>query len=429
MFRRTLMNYPHTRLKKSVVATALALAMPLNASADAAYDQLKAQVETLQRQLQQVQQTLDQYQQQSASKEDVAQLEQEVRSASEWKDPDTLIHMAGYADIGYTNAESMDDSFNIGTFSPIFHFQYRDLVMLGAELEIEIEDDGSTEIALEYMSADLFLNDYITLGGGKFLSPIGQFRQNLHPSWINKLPSAPPGFGHGGAAPVSELGLYARGGFPVGGIRANYAAYVGNGPELTSETEDQVEYEIHDVEAEAFGEDSDGEKVFGGRIGVLPFAGLELGVSGATGEAAVTEIDDESGLVPAAEPGVEGRRDYDVWGADFAFQYKGLDLRGEIVNTDIGATDTGVAASPGAEWETWYTQLAYRFLPTKFEGVARYTEFDSPHASRDQEQWAVGVNWLFASNIIGKFAYEFNDGASGETSDDDRLLLQFAYGF
>jgi len=106
MFRRTLMNYPHTRLKKSVVATALALAMPLNASADAAYDQLKAQVETLQRQLQQVQQTLDQYQQQSASKEDVAQLEQEVRSASEWKDPDTLIHMAGYADIGYTNANN-----------------------------------------------------------------------------------------------------------------------------------------------------------------------------------------------------------------------------------------------------------------------------------------------------------------------------------
>ena len=56
--------------------------------------------------------------------------------------------------------------------------------------EIEIDDAGETETNLEYLTIDWFINDYMALIAGKFLSPIGQFRQNLHPSWINKLPSA-----------------------------------------------------------------------------------------------------------------------------------------------------------------------------------------------------------------------------------------------
>lgn len=445
------------RARNLVLVSVLALIVPLSAMADENYEQLKQQVQALQNQLAEVQQALKQYENQSASKEEIAELKDEVAEAAEWKEPNTLIHMAGYADVGYANQENSDGSFNVGTFSPIFHYQYRDVVMLESELEMTIADDGETDIALEYLTIDYFLNDYVTLLGGKFLSPIGQFRQNLHPSWINKLASAPPGFGHDGAAPVSDVGFQARGGFPVGRMFANYSAYISNGPELISTVEDG-EFELEGVEAEGFGRDRDGNKTFGGRFAVLPLPGLEIGFSAATGKAAVTSIDaghgdeaepdehvdEEPDEHDEEEPGDEHEeeepefagniddepaRDYDVIGFDFAWHLKNFTLRGEYVKTKLGADYVGITASPGATWKTWYTQASYQFPQTKWEPVLRYADFDSPHSSQDQKQWAVGLNYLFTGSFIGKLTYEFNDGLSGSQADTNRWMLQLAYGF
>jgi len=348
-----------------------------------------------------------------------------VTNAGESKLPDTLIHLAGYADVGYSDAESEDGSFNVGSFSPIFHFLYRDLVMLESELEFEVGDDGETETKLEYLAIDWFINDYLILVGGKFLSPIGQFRQNMHPSWINKLPSAPPGFGHDGAAPVSDVGVQLRGGFPIGDSRTNYAIYVSNGPELLSAFEDG-EYELDGVEAEGKGADIDGEKVVGVRFGFIPIAEFEFGISAATGKATVTSIEDGDSSLLADERA----RDYDVLGADFSWNIRNIALRGEYVETEVGAdTGIGTAASEGATWETWYVQGAWRPWESQWELVVRYTDFDSPGNSQDQQQWAAGLNYLIASNFIGKIAYEFNDGENDSDADKDRLLLQMAYGF
>ncbi len=387
-------------------------------------------VEELVRRLELMEQELKGLKQQlkkTASKEEVQLVTQTVTAAAEWRQPDTLIHMAGYADVGYADIESEDGSFNVGTFSPIFHFQYRDLVMLESELEFEVGDDGETETTLEYLTIDWFLNDYIAVIGGKFLSPIGQFRQNLHPSWINKLASAPPGFGHDGAAPVSELGVQLRGAFPIAGLRSNYAIYASNGPELNAVDEDG-EIELEGIEAEGFGVDSDGEKTYGGRFAILPIPALELAVSAATGKAAVTSLVDEEADTRESLSG-EQARDYAVIGADFSLNYRLFALRGEFVQTEIDAAAIGRSASEKATWETWYTQAAYRLGQTKWELVTRYTDFDSPHDSEDQQQWALGVNYLFANNFIGKINYELNDGSSGSDADNDRLLAQFAYGF
>ena len=396
-----------------------------NVLAQTEFEELTQRLESMESEMQELRLQIEA----SASKEEIQRIEQKVAIASEWRQPNTLIHMAGYADVGYSDAEAEDGSFTVGTFSPIFHFQYRDIVMLESELEVEIGADGETETKLEYLTVDWFLNDYMTLVGGKFLSPIGQFRQNLHPSWINKMASAPPGFGHDGAAPVSDVGFQLRGGVPIGSIRTNYALYASNGPELKAEMEvedGEIEFELDGVEAEGFGTDIDGEKTYGGRLGVIPFAGLELGFSAATGSATVTSIEDgDSSLLSG-----EGVRDYDVVGADFSWQFQGLNLRGEFVKTKVGADNGfGIAASEGAEWKTWYTQGAYRFDQSKWELVARYTDFDSPHSSQDQQQWAFGANYLITNNFIGKMTYEFNDGTSGSDADKNRLLLQLAYGF
>jgi len=435
-----------SRVRNWTIASLLAISIPLTSMADEDYELLKQQVEILQSQLAEVQQALKQYENQSASKEEVAELKEEVAEAAEWKEPNTLIHMAGYADVGYASAKNADGSFVLGSFSPIFHYQYRDLVMLEAELEMKVSDDGKTDVALEYLTIDYFLNDYVTLLGGKFLSPIGQFRQNIHPSWINKLASAPPGFGHDGAAPVSDVGFEARGGFPMGNMFANYAAYISNGPELISTVEDG-EFELEGVDAEGFGSDRDGDKTFGGRFGVLPFPGLEIGISAAGGKAAVTSIELAHGEEEEEEPeehneeggeetfefagdlGNEPPRDYDVLGFDFAWSLDNFSLRGEYVRTKVGADYVGATASEGATWKSWYTQASYVIPLTEWETVVRYTDFDSPHSSQDQKQWAVGLNYLFTSSFIGKFTYEFNDGQAGSPADNNRWMFQLAYGF
>jgi len=411
------------------VMAGILLALPVNAMADATYDTLRNQVEALQKQLQDVQQSLDNYQHKSTSKRKFSALEKKVAQAAEWKTPNTLIHMSGYADVGYTDSKNTNGSFNLGSFSPIFHFQYRDLVMLESELEFEVEPDGGTSVALEYLTVDLFLNDYVALVAGKFLSPIGQFRQNLHPSWVNKLPSAVPGFGHDGAAPVSDVGLQLRGGFPINRMRTNYAIYIANGPELNAEW-DGTGFELDGTNAEGFGSDRDGKKVIGGRFAVLPIPKLEFGISAATGKATVSKIEDDLGTAPAIVIGAEQRRDYDVLGFDMSWQYRGLNIRGEYVQTKIGSDNsTGVTASPGGKWTAWYAQIAYQFLPGKYEAVIRYADFNTPHPSVDQKQTTIGLNYLFANNVIGKLAYEINKGLSGSTTDENRILFQLAYGF
>lgn len=361
----------------------------------------------------------------SATKAEVQLVKKDAATAGEWQQADTLIHMSGYAEVGYTDSASADGSFNVGRFAPIFHFQYRDLVILESELEIEVEDDGQTVTSLEYLTVDWFVNDYMMLVAGKFLSPVGQFRQNLHPSWVNKMTSAPPGFGHDGAAPVSDIGFQLRGAFPIGQVRTNYAVYISNGPELISGFEDG-EFELDGVEAEGFNMDGDGEKVVGARLGIFPIAGLEIGLSAANGRATVTSVEDGDN----SALGGEDARDYDVIGADFNWQFRKFSIRGEYVETQVGADiGSGNAASDGATWKTWYTQGAYRIGQSKFELVARYTDFNSPHSSQDQKQWAMGTNYLFTNSFIGKINYEFNDGLAGSPAEKDRFQLQLAYGF
>jgi len=223
------------------------------------------------------------------------------------------------------------------------------------------------------------------------------------------------------------VGLQFRGAFPLGGIRSNYAVYVGNGPELNSVFEDG-EFELEGIEAEGFGRDRDGEKVIGGRYAILPISSLEVGVSGATGKATVTGLEDEdTGEITEVED--QTPRDYDVIGADFSWRWKNLNLRGEYVRSKIGEASTELTASEGGEWTSWYSQASWQFPLTKFETVLRYTDFDSPHSSQDQKQWALGLNYLVTNNFIAKSAYEFNDGIEGSVANSDRLMLQLAYGF
>ena len=339
-----------------------------------------------------------------------------ANQAVEWRQTARAFHFAGYASAGYTDVENQTEVFAPVTFNPLFLFQYRDRVFFEAELEVEIEEDGETENHLEYANVSYFVNDNLTLSVGKFLSPLGYFRQNLHPAWVNRLPSAPPGFGHDGAAPESEIGVQLRGGVPIGDNRLNYSFYIGNGPELDAEDE-----EVHGILTDGFTRDADGRQVFGGRLGFQPSLHFEVGLSAAVGDTSVTE---DHGIEVEDEP----IRDYEAFGVDFVYHWTDAEIRGEYIRQDIGTAPLSVAPE-GGEWEAWYLQGNYSFAQNRWEGVLRYADFDSPHATQRQKQWVVGINRLISASAILKLAYEINSNDVGASTDDNRWLFQATYGF
>jgi hypothetical protein len=302
---------------------------------------LKAEIEALRKEVQELRALVKK----APPTEEVAALRQEVAKArSEWKDVASTKHFAGYADAGYTDAKNGSGLFDLARFNPAFHYQYQDLVLLDAELEIAVDEDGGTETGLEFATISLLAHDYAAVYAGKFNSGIGQFRQNLHPGWINRLPSTPVGFGHDQAAPTSEVGAGVRGGLPLGPMRATYDLWVGNGPRLELNAAGD---EIEMIEAEGATSDPDEKKVFGGRIALLPLPKLELGLSAARGKVAVV-----------TDGTAEAARDYDVLGADAAYQWKNLDLRGEYVQQKVGGL-AGSVAPAGGKWGSFEFRVGY----------------------------------------------------------------------
>jgi hypothetical protein len=352
---------------------------------------------------------------QESLEERIARLEAQ---SEEWRSRESVFHLAGFADAGYASESGGENAFNAASFNPIVHFQYQDRVLLEAELETTIGASGETNLELEYATIDLVLTDHLVLIAGKFLSPLGNFQQNIHPSWINKMASPPPGFDHDGAAPATDLGLQLRGGYQFGSNRQwTYAVYVSNGPELEAE-----EDRLSAVLAEGFGRDADGAKVYGGRVSVLPTPTLEIGLSAAQGRARITQMD-------AMEAIREPARDYDVLGADLSWRWgQSMDLRAEYIRQKVGASPASAAPDP-AEWEAWYMQCAYVFPSRPWELVARYGQFRSPDTAMSADQTALGINYRFSANAIAKVSYEFNSAPRGASNAKDRLLVQLTYGF
>ncbi|MFZ5635591.1 MAG: porin [Pseudomonadota bacterium] len=328
-------------------------------------------------------------------------------------DTGIAFHIAGYADLAYSGSQASDDSYLFGTLAPILHAQIGDSVFLEAELELEANSLGERETGIEYANVNVLIGDNAALVVGKFLSPVGYYFQNLHPSWINRTASAPVGFGHGGAAPLSEVGIQLRGGkIFSGGQHLNYALYGGNGPDLMIEDEDAP-----DLDTGGDTDNEDGERSFGGRVGWMPVAKVELGLSAARGDVA---------LLDAAMSTDEPSRSYRVDGFDVAWKpTPSLDLRAEWIRQRIGSA-AGSALPEQATWRAWYAQAAYRFESGKWEAVFRYGDAKTPHGESTLSQTAIGLNYLFQPRSTLKLTLEFNDSID-EEAGRDRFILQYAY--
>ncbi|MCH8172159.1 MAG: hypothetical protein IIA70_02495 [Proteobacteria bacterium] len=344
--------------------------------------------------------------------------------------PDTKWHLAGYADAGAMfRTNGGDDTFAFGHFNPVFLFQYKDIVMFEGELEFEIDEDGKTEVALEYATLNFLVHDNVSIIVGKFLSPIGQFQERLHPTWINKIGYAPAGFGHDGAQPGGDVGIMVRGGVSVGKRSMfSYSLMVGNGPRMGHEG---------GLELEGFGRDDNQNKAFGGRIGILPVPYFEIG--GSYMKAAVNGLEGTGELMPTTG-------NVKIWGADAAYTRGPWDFRFEYLKTVRDALNS--AEEEGGEVEAldqlvlkaWYVQLAYRLSEItsspflrRLEPVVRYGKFNisgSHHLEEENAQTRlnIGLNYWIAPSLVTRIGYEQRKFLV-EGIKEKLILLQAAYGF
>jgi len=389
-----------------------------------AQEDVRARIDQMGRELKEIQTKLDNKETKTRSADKKSKEADE--SLVKW-------HLSGYAYAEFVSTDSKDahDTFNGAHFSPIFHFQYGKLILFEAEPELAIEEDQETELELEYAQINLLLHDSFVLGAGKYLSPVGQFQERLHPAWINKLPDAPAGYSHhGGIQPASDIGVQARGGIPLGNMTATYAVAVGNGPQINDEG----------FVMEGFGQDDNSNKAVSGRIGFLPLPYLEVGGSFMFARA-------EGWEGPNIASGSVSGADFRLWGVDAAFTRGPWDVRFEYLNGKLDShlgtadeADTATSLIPKTTWEAWYVQAAYQLsgltdirILRNFEPVVRYGEYTGDGADRFLEmrehRFNIGLNYLFAPSIIAKGSVEWRDMKAPGVDDETRFILQLAYGF
>ena len=327
--------------------------------------------------------------------------------------------ISGYGTTGLTARKDGETAFAV-SFNPGFHFRMADELHLNAELEMEYEEnnDGEMEfeIDLEFVQFDYLATDWLVISGGRFLTPFNTFGTRLHPTWINKLSSPPPiygGHGSGGFIPIMKtIGAMASGGTALWSddAKINYAFFVGNGPTGEDLNDPTDEDELLDGINFNSTLDLDDGVMVGGRLGFLPIRNLEFGVSYSTSDPNDVR--------------------FHLIGVDFWYSCEGLELRGEYayLERDKGSIDANV--------QGYWIQAAYRLnrifterdgirgIGNRLEPVVRFGQV-SKFSDKNGEQVAIGLNyWLFESVPV-KLSYEFNSGAV----NDDRFLINFAYGF
>jgi hypothetical protein len=335
---------------------------------------------------------------------------------------------------GYTTAGAKfakdDTKFNGFSLNPILLWKPSEKIFVEAELETELEGK-ETVINLEYANVSFFLNKYITFRAGKFLSPYGIFQDRLHPAWINKLPTAPLGYGHDGVGPSAELGFDIRGGIPLGSAKMNYSIYVSNGPVLNTGADEPGEEGMLSYEN---ADDNNNNKTFGGRLGLLPFSNSSLEIGGSWQLAK-----------PGDKASVYENLKTQQYALDLTYVkqldfIKGLfDVKAQLNWVNVDKADYIDPDDPTGN--TTYTydnkrnsvfaQAAYRpsMSPNKFlkktELVFRYSGFNPPSGSKEPDkikQYTYGLNYWINWRTAVKLAYQ-------NQKNDNAFMVQFAVGF
>jgi mono/diheme cytochrome c family protein len=347
---------------------------------------------------------------------------EELRSQIQRSALGTTRHLlSGFASAGFTSRRHDDSAFS-ANFAPLFLWQMSDRILFEAELDLNLEG-SETDVDLERAQISCVLNEYFTLGAGKFLSPMNFLEDRLHQ--VNKLPDKPVAIRE--LLPESNVGVQIRGGFPLGPTRFGYAFYAANAPEVRQDDPEK----LGTLDFENFG-NRDGHVAIGGRVGFYPISELEIGY----------------GFQSSGLAAWESGADLFLQSVDLNYVKDFTALRGTVnllaqcawsdadsfIYDPAGSRSFGPIAFDNTR-NGGFAQIAYR--PTmvrqtvinRLEPIVRYEKFNQRRQplAVDETRWSIGLNyWLMPSAVI-KAAYQF-----GERSDDrnvEAVMFQFKIGF
>ena len=340
----------------------------------------------------------------------------------------TKFLLAGWAEEMFEARNGQVSTFS-ASFNPIFLWELTPKLLFDSRLEIE-PSGGGTNVNLVNAQISYLLNDYIALGAGEFFSPSNVFVERFEPQWINKLPDRPLAVYHG-VLPNISVGAQARGGFPIGPTRVDYAFYVSNGPVLN--TFDPRRAGTLDFNSYT---DNNDNKAVGGRFGFLPVPGLEVGYGFETSKPGFqgTSFSRVQALVQSVD--LEVTRDSDLLKGrvNLFAQYAWSHVDHAVYDPD-GSLGFGPLAFTSKR-DGGYAEIAYR--PTKLDNdFLRNLEmiFRWDHLSRDpsglgnpeETRWTLGLNYWLSPSTVLKAAYEW-DQPNGEPNRN-ALFIQTAMGF
>lgn len=355
--------------------------------------------------------------------------------AEESKPGWTKAALTGFGFAGFQALRGTKSTFIAG-FNPVFLWQPTDRLFFEAQLEITLEGTN-TNVALEYAQLSYLINDYVTIGAGRFLTPFGTFNERLHQAWINKLPDKPFAVDDGGIAPEGTVGVELRGAFALGeDSKMMYAIYAGNSPRLETQTTEAGILFDDNLQ------DMKDRKDAGARLGFLPIPELEVGYSVLGGR--------------VGDNGVPGFTDLaNMWmhGPDLTYVRDSELLKGTVsvygqwvwsrVNR-VTYDPTGTLNFGPVNYVNYRTggflQASYRPSKVDFlflqnlEAVVRFDVLHRPAQAPDpvdDRRWTVGLDYWITPSAVVKLAYEWDkrDDPTHAAINANGVLMQFAMGF
>jgi hypothetical protein len=341
--------------------------------------------------------------------------------------------ITGFGFAGFEALRGSKSTFNAG-FNPVFLWEPTDRLFFEAELEMTLQG-VDTSLALEYATLSYIVNDYVTIGAGRFLTPFGTFNEKLHQAWINKLADKPFVYDDGGIPPEGTVGVEIRGGCALGeSSKMNYAIYVGNSPRLeTGTTEAGILFDDNFTDTKDY-------KTVGARLGFLPIPGLEIGYSILTGKVgdAGTPFRDARTVMHGPDLGHVVDSEFLRGTVSVFGQWTWSSVTRETYDP-TGALGFGPVNFPNHR-AGGYLQASYR--PSKMESpvvkdLEAIIRVDVLHRPRqapdpvDDRRCTVGLDYWITPSAVVKLAYEWDkrDDPAGTAVNANGVVAQFALGF
>ena len=225
----------------------------------------------------------------------------------------------------------------------------------------------------------------MTVVGGLFDQPFGDWYEAQSPMWVNRFVTAPLPFGVEPVVPPGELGIQLRGGMQWGALGQDfdYTVWGGNGPNFSSNV---LGAAMSSPTAVAFSQTNG--KSIGARFRIYPlpvdtkWGRLELGASTYNGKWNNGDW-------------------FNSWGVDFNYFVGNLQTRGEWMSS-YRQMPMGQASD---NRQGWYVQAGYFLSGVKvpglpdvinnylrrFEPLVRYSGVNQRGVSTDDIQGATGV--------------------------------------